>query len=129
MNRYSLSSDSRLWWLPAATAGLAASGFLAAALVVVPSGGATAEPWSPWDGQPGYAHVPDPGCPPPPDPDFVGVPWVAHSDECASTHRWWLQVRPARHCPPPPDPAYVGMPWVAHEAECDTLRHWWRYVH
>ena len=104
MNRCSLSSDSRLWWLPAATAGLAASGFLAAALVVVPCGGATAEPWSPWDTQPGYAHVPT---------DDI---------QRGSAHTV------PKHCPPPPDPAYVGGPWVAPHSECATLRHWWTFV-
>ena len=99
MNRFSFSSDSRHWWLSSAAGGLAASGVLAASLTLAPAGGANAEPWSPWDIQPGYAHVPEPNCPPPPDLNFVGVPWVAHSDECASTHRWWLQVR-VRHPAP-----------------------------
>ena len=58
MNRYSLSSDSRFSGFLAATAGLAASGALATTLVIVPSGGAAAEPWSAWDSQPGYVHVP-----------------------------------------------------------------------
>lgn len=104
MNRFSLSSDSPLWWLPAGAAGLAATGVLAAALVVVPTEGATAEPWSPWDIQPGYAHVP------------------ADDLRCGNNHV------SGHDCPPALDPTYVAGPWVAPDSECPTLRHWWKFV-
>ncbi len=109
MNRYSLRSDSRRWWWPAGAAGVAASGVLAVSLLAAPSGSEPAE--APPDLQRGYAHIPADGvmptddvqrgyahipyrrCPPPPDPAYVGAPWVAHTDECPTLSHWWTYVR------------------------------------
>ncbi|MFC4786016.1 hypothetical protein ACT8ZV_16175 [Nocardioides sp. MAHUQ-72] len=94
MNRYSLASDSRSWWLPAGAAGLASAGVLAACLALVPTGGANADLRAPQeDVQRGYAHIPAETCPPPPDPAYVAGPWVAPDSRCDSLRHWWRYVR------------------------------------
>jgi hypothetical protein len=102
MNRYTLSSDSRRWWLPTGAAGLAAAGVIAVSLLAAPSGSAPTPPSHdvqggyaqlPDDGSQGYAHIPAQSCPPPPDPAYVGVPWVARDSACPTLRRWWTYVR------------------------------------
>lgn len=105
MNRYSLSSDSGRWWMPAGAAGLSAATVIAVALLATPSGSAPERPSLPTDIQQGYAHIPgsdvqrgyahipERSCPPPPDRNYVGVPWVAHSHRCPSLAEWWLHGR------------------------------------
>jgi len=95
MNRYSLGSESRLWWLPAGAAGAVAAGVLAVPLLPS-SGSVPAAPSPPAvstpDVQRGYAHIPYRHCPPPPDPKYVGVPWVAPHSECRTLRSWWRYV-------------------------------------
>lgn len=104
MNRYSLRSDSRRWWWPAGAAGVAASGVVAVALLATPSTSSVGpQPVEDLqhgyahiptdDVQRGYAHIPYRRCPPPPDPAYVGAPWVAHTDECPTLSHWWTYVR------------------------------------
>lgn len=108
MNRFSLGSDSRTWWLRPGLAGAAAAGVVAASLALVPTGGADAQPWAPWDDvQRGYAHVPAPDL----QRNYAHIPGPD-----------------PQSCPDPPDPRYVAGPWVAPGSECPTMRLWWRYV-
>ena len=104
MNRYSLRSDSRRWWWPAGAAGVAASGVVAVSLLATPSTSSVGpQPVEELqrgyahiptdDVQRGYAHIPYRRCPPPPDPAFVGAPWVAHTDECPTLSHWWTYER------------------------------------
>ena len=99
MNRFSLRSDSHTWWLPAGIAGVFATGALAASLMTSPS--ATPDQVVPpasgveppaGDVQRGYAHIPADRCSPPPDPAYVGQPWVAHDSECDTLRHWWKYV-------------------------------------
>ena len=95
MNRYSLASESRRWWWPSAAAG-AASCALIAAVLASPS---TAQPVP----DPGDGRVADGGavgsvavrtdCADPPDPRYVGVPWVPRvATGCPSLDAWWRYV-------------------------------------
>ena len=95
MNRYSLGSDSRVWWLPAGAAAMVAAGVLAVPLLPS-SGSVPTDPRSPAVGTPdvqrGYAHIPYHRCPPPPDPKYVGVPWASPQSHCATLRSWWKFV-------------------------------------
>jgi len=96
MNRYSLGSDSRVWWLPAGAAALVAAAVLAVPLLPS-SGSVPTHPSSPPavgtpDVQRGYAHIPYRHCPPPPNPKYVGVPWASPQSHCATLRSWWKYV-------------------------------------
>jgi hypothetical protein len=127
MNRFSLNSDSRAWWLPAGAAGCAATGLLAASLALVPTGGAGAETWSPGDVQRGYAHIPGPTPVPDIQRNYAHIPGPTPVPDIQRNYAH-IPGPTSTDCPPPPDPRYVAGPWVAPDSECDTLRHWWRYV-
>jgi len=97
MNRYSLRSDSRVWWLPAGAAGLLAAGLLS--VPMLPSAGLVPpDPSAPPavvapDTQHGDAPLAHHRCPPPPDPTYVGVPWASPRSHCATLRVWWRFVR------------------------------------
>lgn len=94
MNRYSLDSDSQRWWWPSAGAGAAAS-LVIAAVLAAPSSNASAPVPAPDEGGSGLTVPGGPAsglldCPPPPDPRYVGVPWVPPvKTGCASLDAWW----------------------------------------
>jgi hypothetical protein len=89
----------RWWWMSAMGAGAASAMF---AILLVPASASSVPQSEPRQGPSvGRTTVDQPrsrlNCPPPPDPRFIGGPWVpAEPTGCQSLDRWWLYVDTGR---------------------------------